>query len=337
MSKISVAVVGASGYTGLELIKMLLVHPNFEIACLANSQGGTTLAELHPALAGLGEMEVIAADPDAVAAKAKLAFLALPHKTAMAVAKELLARGMKVVDLSADYRLERETYEAWYCPHEDPENLPRAVYGMPELFREELKKADLIAGPGCHATASILAMLPFLPYLDETAPIFLDSKTGVSGGGKKCTDTFHFCSIDENMHAYNPFGHRHTPEIREKLKIASGKEWEVLFVPQLVPLVRGMLVSGYASLKEKVDPVMVMEEYYRDEPFIRVRKEPVQTKNVAGTNFCDLYAKTEGNRLFVSSAIDNLMKGASSVSLSCANLMMGLPESAGIPVIANIP
>ena len=333
----NVAVIGASGFTGLELIKMLHTHPGFHITCLATSEGGVQLDELHPAFASVLNMDVEKLDCTEVARVAELAFLALPHKTSMPVAKELLELGVKVVDLSADYRLELETYEAHYTEHVDPDNLEEAVYGMPEIYRDELKNCSLVANPGCYPTASILGMLPFLKYVDESSPIFIDAKSGVSGAGKKCVDTTHFARINENMFAYSPVTHRHAPEIKEKLQKVSDKEFEVMFVPHLIPVTRGMLVSAYMQLNSVIDAESIIKEFYAGEPFVRVRNEPVELKYVAGTNFCDIYVKQKGNLLFVSSAIDNLLKGASSAAVVNANLMSGYPEELGIPVIAYVP
>lgn len=332
-----VAVIGASGFTGLELIKMLHAHPGFNITYLATSEGGITLEELHPSFASVKQMDVSKLDCDEVAKAAELAFLALPHKTSMPVAKELLELGVKVVDLSADYRLDQETYEAHYTEHIDPDNLEEAVYGMPEIYRDELKSASLVANPGCYPTASVLAILPFLKYIDESSPIFVDAKSGVSGAGKKCVDTTHFARINENMFAYSPVTHRHAPEIREKLFKVSNKEFDVMFIPQLIPVTRGMLVSAYLKLNCVIDAESVLKEFYAGEPFVRVRENPVELKHVAGTNFCDIYVKQKGSLLFVSSAIDNLLKGASSAAVVNANLMCGYPEDMGIPVIAYVP
>lgn len=333
----NVAVIGASGFTGLELIKMLHTHPGFHITYLATSEGGIRLDELHPAFASVTDMDIHKLDCNEVARVAELAFLALPHKTSMPVAKELLELGVKVVDLSADYRLELETYEAHYTEHVDPDNLEDAVYGMPEIYRDELKNCSLVANPGCYPTASILGMLPFLKYVDESSPIFIDAKSGVSGAGKKCVDTTHFARINENMFAYSPVTHRHAPEIKEKLQKVSDKEFEVMFVPQLIPVTRGMLVSAYLQLNSVIDAESVIKEFYAGEPFVRVRETPVELKYVAGTNFCDIYVKQKGSLLFVSSAIDNLLKGASSAAVVNANLMCGYPEELGIPVIAYVP
>jgi N-acetyl-gamma-glutamyl-phosphate reductase len=333
----NVAVIGASGFTGLELIKMLHTHPGFQITYLGTSEGGVKLDELHPTFASVTTMDVHKLDCKEVAEVAELAFLALPHKTSMPVVRELMDLGVKVVDLSADYRLEQDTYEAYYVDHIDPDNIENAVYGLPELYRDELKNCSLVANPGCHATAAILSVLPFVNNISDGSAIFIDSKTGVSGAGKKCTETTHFCRVNENMFAYNPFAHRHAPEVKEKLKDFSDKSFEIMFVPQLVPMTRGTLISTYITLNGVVDAEAVLKEFYAGEPFVRVRNNPVETKHVAGTNFCDIYVKQKGSMLFVSVAIDNLLKGASSAAVVNANLMCGYPEDMGIPVIAYVP
>lgn len=333
-AKIPVAIIGASGYTGLELIKILSQHPRFEIAYVATSEGGVQLSELHPSLSGIIECPVEKADVDAVATTCELAFLALPHKTAMGFVSALMQRKVKVVDLSADYRLKRETYEAHYCEHIDPKNLEHAVYGLPELNREAISKADLVANPGCYPTASILAALPFMPYRVTSTPIVVDAKTGVSGAGKKCVSSSHYVTINDNAFAYNPLDHRHAPEIAEKLSIAAS---EVHFVPHLLPLTRGMLSSVYMQVEGDFDASEVLEAYYKEEPFVRVRSVPVDMKSVSGTNFCDIYAKRKGSMLFVSASVDNLLRGASSQAVANANVMMGLKESLGLPIIAYVP
>jgi N-acetyl-gamma-glutamyl-phosphate reductase len=333
-AKVNVAVIGASGYTGLELVKILVNHPHFDIAYVATSEGNTKLTELHPSLLDIVECDVEKASAEAVAKHCELAFLALPHKTAMGFVKELMALGVKVVDLSADYRLKRETYEAHYCEHIDPDNLPNAVYGLPELQREALKSAKLVANPGCYPTASILAALPFMKYRVAGTPIMVDAKSGVSGAGKKCSHNTHYVTINENLFAYNPMGHRHGPEIAEKLQIS---EDEVNFVPHLVPATRGMLSSVYMQVEGDFDPAEVLSEYYADEPFVRVRTAPADMKSVAGTNFCDVFAKRKDNVLFVTASIDNLLRGASSQAVANANLMMGFDEAAGLPLIAYVP
>jgi len=337
MKKFNIAVIGASGYTGVELIKLILNHPYFNLSYLATSSGDDTLTNLHPALKGVVEADINTIDIDKISKSADLAFLALPHKTSMSVAKELLKNNVKVVDLSADYRLELDTYEKTYCPHEDKENLSHSVYGLIEFFRDEIKKAKLVASPGCYPTATLLGILPFIPYLDESSAIFIDAKSGVSGAGKKLTHTNSFVTINENIFAYNPLRHRHAPEIKEKIYQLFKKDFNINFVPHLIPITRGELVSIYATLKKDIKPLKILEEFYSEDKFIRIRENPVNVKDVSGTHFCDIYASKNGNSLFISSAIDNLLRGASSQALVAANLMLGLDEDVGVPIIAYVP
>lgn len=334
MTHINVGVIGASGYTGLELVKMLVKHPTFKLTYLANSEGGITASALHPSLKNVCDLAVRKADITEAAQACDLVFLALPHKTAMAYVKPLIAKGVKVVDLSADYRLPLYTYEAFYTQHTDVENLEHSVYGLPELFREELKTAKLVANPGCFPTSAILGVLPFMKYRQADTPIIVDAKTGVSGAGKKLSDTTHFVNVNDNLFAYNPLMHRHAPEIADKL----GVDFEdVHFVPHLVPITRGMISSIYIHVEGDFDEHAVLTEYYKDAPHVRIFDQPTTMKDVAGTNFCDIYVKRKGNILFISSAIDNLMRGASSQAVVNANIMMGLDETTGVPDIAYVP
>ncbi len=337
MNPINVGIIGVSGYTGLELVKMLLTHPIFQLTYCANTEGGATLSSLHPSLLGVSEMMVEKVDLDRAASACELIFLALPHKTAMQTAKGLLEKGIKIVDLSADYRLNQENYEAFYCEHEDIENLAHAIYSIPELHGDKAKGSRLIANPGCHVTASLMALAPFLDYIDLSAPIFVDSKTGVSGAGKSPSSTVHYVSVNDNINCYNIIKHRHATEIEQHASELCGANVRVTFVPSLVPMTRGMLACVYATLKEECDPLEVMQTYYQGREFTRVMSSPPHTKMTAGTNFADVYAARHGNALVSMCAIDNLMRGASSQALVNANLMMGLPESMGIPKIAYVP
>jgi len=334
LSVINVGVIGASGYTGLELLKILVHHPRFNLSYVANTEGGTTLSALHPSLAKVCDQEVKKADVDECAVSCELVFLALPHQSAMAYVKPLIAKGLKVVDLSADYRLPIDIYEKFYCPHTDEQNLSHAVYGLPELFRKELRSASLVANPGCFPTSAILGLLPFMDKRVKHTPIIIDAKTGVSGAGKKLSETTHFVNVNDNLFAYNPLMHRHAPEIAQKLGVDFD---EVHFVPHLCPLTRGMLSSIYIQVEGDFDANALLEEFYADAKHVRASQNPVDMKNVAGTNFCDIYVKRKGNVLFISSAIDNLMRGASSAAVANANLMMGLDEELGIPNIAYVP
>lgn len=335
MKKIPVGIIGVGGYTGLELLKILLSHPYFELAYLGNSAGGVRADELYPALRGLLDMQVLASDPKEVAKRCELVFLALPHKSAMEFAKELLSLDVKVVDLSADYRLDLQNYEANYCPHTDIDNLSHAIYGLPEYQKEDIAKASLVANPGCYPTATLLALLPFVKYIEGS--VFVDAKSGVSGAGKNPSEKTHYCKINENMFAYSPLEHRHQIEIEEKVSNFGGKDLQVNFIPHLCPFSRGMLVSVYARVSGEFDPLEVLRGAYRDSVFVRVVGSSSEVKNVAGTNFCDLFAKRRGDDLFISSAIDNLLRGASSQAIVNANLMFSLPLECGIPRIAYVP
>jgi len=334
LSAINVGVIGASGYTGLELVKILINHPKFKLNYVANSEGGTTLEKLHPSLGCVCDLEVKKVDVEDVVLHCELVFLALPHKTAMAFVKPLLSKGVKVVDLSADYRLPLEIYEEFYCPHTDKENLNNVVYGLPEMFKRELDGASLVANPGCFPTSAILGVLPFLEKRVKNTPIIIDAKTGVSGAGKKLSEVTHFVNVNDNLFAYNPLMHRHAPEIANKLGVSFD---EVNFVPHLVPITRGMLSSIYLQVEGDFDAHAMACEFYKSSPHVRVCKNPVDMKNVSGTNFCDIFVKQKGNMLFISSAIDNLMRGASSQAVVNANLMLGLDETLGIPNIAYVP
>ena len=334
MTAIKVGIIGVSGYTGLELVKMLISHPVFAISYLANSEGGISLDELHPSLKSVFEMNVEKADIDECANNCELVFLALPHKASMAYVKPLVKKGIKIVDFSADYRLTQDVYEEYYCPHTDIDNLKNVVYGLPELFRDKIKSASLVANPGCYPTSAILGLLPFMSKRIKSTPIIIDAKTGVSGAGKKLSESTHFVNVNDNIFSYNPFIHRHAPEIAQKLDIGFD---EVHFVPHSVSMTRGMLSSIYIQVDKNIDAFELLEEFYKNEPFVRIYEQPVDVKNVAGTNFCDIYVKQKENILFISSAVDNLMRGASSQALANANIMMGLDETFGIPLIAYVP
>jgi N-acetyl-gamma-glutamyl-phosphate reductase len=334
---INVGVVGASGYTGLELVKMLINHHGFRLTYLATTQGDVMIEQLHPSLLDVMSLPVEKADVVSVAQKCELVFLALPHKASMGFAKGLLDKGVKVVDLSADYRLELDTYEEHYCAHDDKANLDKSVYALIEYYREELKDTRLAAGPGCYPTATLLGILPFIPYIDTNAPLFVDAKSGVSGAGKALSENTHFVNINDNIFAYNPLKHRHAPEIAEKIEKIHGVKMNVNFVPHLIPATRGELVSVYATLKEDIDPIEVLKKHYANDPFIRIRETPVDIKSTAGTHFCDIFAAKNANALFVNSAIDNLLRGASSQAIVAANLMCGYDEGMGIPTIAYMP
>ena len=336
--KIPVGIVGVSGYTGLELVKMLLVYPFFDLVYVANSEGNASLSQIHPSLDGVTTLNVSKYDSLEASQKCELIFLALPHKTAMNSAKDLLARGVKVVDLSADYRLSQEGYEQKYCKHEDLDNLTHAVYSIPELHQDLAKGSRLVANPGCHVTASLLALVPFLPFIDTSLPIFIDSKTGLSGAGKTPSPSSHFVSVNENINSYNIINHRHATEIMEHATTLYGSPVKVTFVPSLIPITRGMMATVYATLKSDIDCASVLEKFYAGREFVRVKKEPPHTKSVSGTHFADVFATRDDDKALISfCAIDNLLRGASSQAVANANLMYGLDEGASLPKIAYVP
>jgi N-acetyl-gamma-glutamyl-phosphate reductase len=334
---LNVAIVGATGYTGLELVKILLNHPKFNISYIANSTGDTTIDKLHPCLTDVTNLEVEKADAQDIAKVADLCFLALPHKTSMGFAKQLLALGVKVVDLSADYRLELDTYEEHYCPHEDKDNIPNSAYGLPEFYEEKIKNSNLVANPGCYPTATLLALIPFVKYIDENTNIFVDAKSGVSGAGKKLSELTSFVTVNDNIFAYNPMKHRHMPEIAEKVKLIENKDLKVNFVPHLIPVTRGMLVSIFATLNTKIDAKQILKDYYKNSEFVRIKDACVDIKSTAGTNFCDIYVEQNDDAIFINSSIDNLLRGASSQAVVNANLMCGLDANLGINKISYVP
>ncbi|RAZ49399.1 N-acetyl-gamma-glutamyl-phosphate reductase [Campylobacter hyointestinalis] len=335
--KINVGIVGISGYTGLELVKLLINHPNFELS-YAGASSQNELEDIFPSLKNVLNLKVEVANTDEIKARCDLVFLALPHSEGMKVAKELRGSGVKIVDLSADYRVSLENYEKNYCAHLDKDGLKDAVYGLVEINRDRIKKANLVANPGCYPTCSLLGLLPFANMLDPKFGVMIDAKSGLSGAGKSLKQTSHFVSVNENMNAYSPLTHRHSDEIKEHLNLAHNTNIDVMFVPHLIPLTRGMLVSSYGVLKPEfkdIDLISVLENFYKNEKFIRIRREPVSIKDVAGTHFCDIFAINNGGKIWINSSIDNLLRGASSQALANANLMFGFDESLGLPLVGD--
>ncbi|TLD89962.1 N-acetyl-gamma-glutamyl-phosphate reductase [Helicobacter sp. MIT 03-1614] len=335
---INVGIIGVSGYTGLELVKLILAHPIFKLSYIANTQGEMHLDEIHKMLFSLSHLPVCKADAKEAVDKCELIFIALPHKSAMTMVREILSiKPIKIVDLSADYRLNAKNYTAHYCPHIDTENLASAVYGLPEYNRALIQKSHLVANPGCYPTASLLALLPFLDYIDSSCGVFIDAKSGVSGAGKSLTENTHFPHINENLFSYSPLTHRHQIEIAEKCQTIGAKEMDIVFVPHLMPITRGMLISIFATLHS---PLNSQEAYeillnaYKNEAFVRIRKSPVSIAHVVGSHFCDIFVATTNKNIYINSSIDNLLRGASSQALLNANLMCGLDEHLGVP---NIP
>ncbi len=335
---VRVAVLGATGYSALELFKILLRHPEVEITVATSRQeGNLPVSSVHPFLAGRTDLRLEDPTPETIASRADCVFSCLPHGVVTATAPKLLAGGCKVIDLSADYRLhDPEVYAHWYNEkHGDPERLAMAVYGLPELFREAVIGARLIANPGCYPTSAILALAPFLKLgLIEPEGIIVDSKSGISGAGRTPKLTTLFPECNESLSAYNVGRHRHTPEINQILSTASGLDVSVIFTPHLIPMDRGILSTAYSVPRPGLTEQKALDalrEFYADEPFVRVVDHLPGTKDSANSNFCDITARLVQNRLITISCLDNLIKGASGAAVQNFNLMYGFPETTALP------
>jgi N-acetyl-gamma-glutamyl-phosphate reductase len=333
-----VAIVGASGYTALELVRILLRHPGARVA-MATSRQDERLDALHPSLTGRLDLACVPFDPDRVASAAAVAFLALPHAASMAAAAELRRRGLRVVDLSADYRLKHaKTYQDWYDhEHTDPKGLAEAVYGLPELYRDQIRGADLVANPGCYTSTSILALAPLIAGdLIERSGIIIDAKSGVTGAGRTPKLGTLFAECNESFSAYGVGRHRHTPEIEQVLTEvgrSTGEPVEVIFTPHLVPMDRGILATIYATPRGKAvehDLLELYRSFYAESPFVRVVGHLPATKDSAHTNFCDITVRVVKGRILVLACLDNLIKGASGVAVQNFNLMLGHAEATAL-------
>ncbi|HIJ82162.1 MAG TPA: N-acetyl-gamma-glutamyl-phosphate reductase [Desulfuromonadales bacterium] len=345
---LKIAIVGASGYTGLELIRILKRHPQVTITCLTSEQSaGKSISDVFPTLRGCCDTILENLEPVRVAEKADIIFTALPHKAAMEVVPTFLKLGNKVIDLSADYRLsDAAVYGEWYEPHINPENLKQAVYGLPEIRREQIKGATLIANPGCYPTSIVLGLAPLLKNgLIDISSIIADSASGVTGAGRAAKVDNLYCEVNEGFKAYGVGGgHRHTPEIEQELSLLAGEQLKITFTPHLVPMDRGILSTIYATPCEPIDNdaiAALYREYYKGEPFVRVLSGGAlpSTAFVRGSNFCDIAPLVDRRtgRIIVVSAIDNLVKGASGQAVQNMNLVCGFPETAGLEEVAVFP
>jgi len=329
-----IAILGATGYTALELIKILLRHSGAEIVAVTSRQEGQPhVAMIHPSLTGRVDLRLEDLSPAEVAARAQCVFSCLPHGASAAVIPHLLDAGCRVVDFSADYRLDSpEVYAEWYGQkHTDPGRLGKVVYGLPELFRQRISEAPLVANPGCYPTSAILGLAPLLKAgLIVPSPIIVDSKSGVSGAGRTPKLTTHYCECNESISAYNVGRHRHTPEIEQVLSTVAGQTVEIIFAPHLVPMDRGILTTTYCqptaeASEEKM--LQTLRDFYAEEPFVRVVDHLPGTKDSAGTNFCDVTARVVRGRVLTISCLDNLIKGAAGAAVQNFNLMFGYPET----------
>ena len=337
MKKTSIAIVGASGYSGQELIRLLLRHPQAVITGYTSRQyAGKSVGDVFPRFRGQTDARFV--EPS-VAALLELApdavFLALPHGVAAEFAPALLAGGVKVLDLSADFRLKSAAIYREFYEHEHPAPalLARAVYGLPELHRDQIRAAQLVACPGCYPTSILLAVAPALKRgLAKSAGIVVNSLSGVSGAGRKVADEFLFSECNESARAYGLPKHRHLSEIEQELSLLAGAPVTIAFAPHLIPLNRGILSTIYLDGTGSGDALAVYREFYRGEPFVRVTDTLPDTKNVALTNYCDLSVRSDGRtgKLIAASAIDNLTKGAAGQAVQCLNLMFGYEETLGL-------
>ena len=341
---VKVGIVGGTGYTGVELLRLLTIHPKVEIvAVTSRSMAGTSVADLFPNLRG--HLDLCFAEPDAQSlAGCDLIFFATPNGTAMQLVPELLQAGSRVIDLAADFRLDdADLWEQWYgMSHVCPELLAEAVYGLPEMNREQIKGAKLVANPGCYPTAVTLGYMPLIEAgLLAPDGLVADVKSGVSGAGRKAAIPALMGECGESFKAYGVPGHRHLPEISQSLAILAGGSVGLTFVPHLVPMVRGICATLYGRLVKKDDLQSLFAEYYADEPFIDVMPSGnhPETRSVRGTNICRIgvYQPQGGDPVVVLSVIDNLVKGAAGQAVQNMNLMFGLEEKLGLDAVALLP
>lgn len=334
---IRVGILGATGYTALELMKILLRHPQVRITTLTSRQKDRPhLSSVHPQLAGRLDLHLEDFGAAEVAERTDCVFSCLPHAASAEICVKLLAAGRRVVDFSADYRLNSAaSYLEWYeHEHPDPERVGSTVYGLPELFGPQIPEARLVANPGCYPTSAILALAPLLKLgLIEAQDIIVDSKSGVSGAGRTPKLTTHFPECNESLAAYNVGKHRHTPEIDQILLRATGQMASVIFTPHLIPMDRGILTTTYSRPTRDVTESQLaatLREFYAGKPFVRVRDTLPATKDVAHTNFCDIAVRVVRGRVVTVSCIDNLIKGASGAAAQNFNLMYGFPETTAL-------
>lgn len=338
---VDVGIVGVTGYTGEELIRILLNHPKVSISGLfSTSASGEPISKIFPELAGKLDLVCLKPDLKNIVDKCDVVFLALPHTASMGLVPKLIKAGKRVIDLSADYRLkDQKVYERFYrYRHKDKINLKNSVYGLPELYKAQIKKAEIVANPGCYPTAAILALAPLaaLGQVDFNS-IVIDAKSGVSGAGRKKTEEFFSSPDKEDFKAYKVGTHQHTPEINQVLSSLAGKKAEVTFVPHLLPVKAGILETIYVkkSQKSKVKSqklIGLYKKFYKKEPFVRIRPEGEfpRLKDVVGTNFCDIGIKEDSDSAIIICAIDNLIKGASGQAVQNMNIMYNFPEKTGL-------
>jgi N-acetyl-gamma-glutamyl-phosphate reductase len=347
--RIPVGIVGASGYGGVQLVRLLQDHPNLELVYLGgDSSAGKPFSELYPHMAHHTNLTIEPIDLNVIGDRCQVVFLSLPNGLACDMAPVLLEKGCKVLDLSADYRFDNlETYEVWYRKQRTDHAIAEtAVYGLPELYRDRIAEAQLVGCPGCHCTASLLAISPLLKQgLITPESAIIDSKTGTSGGGRKGSIPMLLAEADQSVGAYNVARHRHTPEIEQVCSDLAGHEVLVQFTPHLIPMIRGILATVYASLRDpglvRDDLLTIYQAFYRSSPWVKILPSGIypQTKWALGTNLCYIGIEVDPrtDRVIVMSAIDNLMKGQASQAIQCLNIMMGWDETLGLPQLSFYP
>ncbi len=340
---IRAAVIGATGYAGAELVRLLAGHPDVEMAVLTSRKdAGTRLNAIYPAFSGVVDLELEPMDLVEISRRADVVFTALPHKAPMGIVPGLLEKGLKVIDLSADFRLkDQAVYEKYYVKHTSAHLLDRAVYGLCEVYAPQIRDAALVGNPGCYPTCALLPLVPVLKAgLIDREGIIIDSKSGVSGAGRSLSQAMHFCHVNESFKAYKVGTHRHMPEIEEVLSIQTDQPIQVSFTPHLIPITRGMLTTIYGRLRPGVterDLTGCLGEAYDGKPFVRLYSDGrmPDTLNMRGTNYCDIGFRCDGrvNQVVLVSAIDNLVKGAAGQAVQNMNIMFDLKETAGLDAV----
>ncbi len=342
-----IAIVGATGYTGIELVRILLNHPQIQITHVTSEKNaGEPFSKVFPAFQNLLDLKLESFEGKQTSQKAELAFVCLPHHSAQKAVKELLDLGLIVIDLSADFRLKsQKVYEEWYGKHDSPQLLKEAAYGLPELFRDQIKGKKLIANPGCYPTGAALALAPLIKnQLVKLDSFIIDSKSGTSGAGRSASTDILFSEVNEGFKAYKVGAHRHSPEIEQTLSSLSGSEIQVTFTPHLLPLDRGILSTTYSQSSKKIENEelhLIFQKFYENEYFVRVK--PLgsfpNVKDVRGTNFCDIgvHIEKKNGRIIIISAIDNLTKGASGQAVQNMNILFGFEEALGLKILPHLP
>jgi len=345
--KTRVGIVGATGYTGLELLRLLLHHPGIEVTALTSQKyAGQDIDRVFPSLTGSLALKCEELSIERIAEKTDFVFTAVPHKTAMETVPLFYQKGKRIVDLSADFRFQDPSvYESWYQKHSCPELLSESVFGLPELHRERIRTARIVGNPGCYPTGALIGLIPLVKNeMISTESIIVDSKSGTSGAGRDIVLESLFCEVNEGVKAYKIFQHRHLPEIEGELSQLAGSKIKVNFVPHLIPMDRGILSTIYVTLTKRMTGEEVLsfyKEFYRQEPFVRVypKGKLPNTKDVRGSNYCDvgMGVNEADGRAVIVTAIDNLVKGASGQAVENMNLMLGFPETLGLEVLPLWP